>query len=180
MHKKKISKWVLIAIGVVLFAAIVSILYGEGYLNLGALGVKVKRTTQTECKEGAEKEDKYCVYTLEPIQYFVMPDGSNYAIYGDNITKLFTDNKLVINDGYSLSAMSYSLVRPSPNTTAQVATSPFTTFNLGFKYTDKNGKKIPVITMDKATATRCKGARFVEVELPKMVKVRLNSFYLPK
>jgi len=179
MSKKKTSKWLLIGLGVVLLAAIVSILYGEGYLNLGALGVKVKRVAQTVCKTGAEKEDKYCVYTLEPIQYFVMQDGANYSIYGDSITKLFTDNGLTVGEDKILSAMSYSLMRPALNTSGQVAASPFTSINLGFQYRDNKGTQIPSLTMDKATATRCKGARFVEIELPKMVKVRLNSFYLP-
>jgi len=179
MSKKKNSKWLFIGLGVVLLAAVVSIMYGEGYVTLGALGVKVRRVAQATCKDGADQEDKYCVYTLKPIQYFVMKDGDNYVIYGDNITKLFNDNSLTVTEGSNLSATSYSLMRPTVNTNVQIASTPFSSLNLGFKSISNKGATIPAITMDKATAVRSQGARFVEIELPKMIKVRLNSFYLP-
>gem|GEM_PF-2898934 len=179
MSKKKTSKWLLIALGFVLFAAIISILFGEGYLNLGALGVKVKRVAQTACQGAAVKEDKYCVYTLEPRQYWVMPDGKDYVIYGDNISNILTENSIVIEAGRIMAATSYSLMRTTPLTTTQVASSPFSSLNLGFKYTSQDGSKFPSLTLSGATAKKVQGARFIEIELPKLVKIRLNSFYLP-
>jgi hypothetical protein len=179
MANKQNNKWLLIGLGVVLLTAVISIIYGQGYINLGAFGINVKRVAEATCKKGADLEDKYCVYNLEPIQYFVMKDGDNYVIYGDNITTLFQENALNIAEGSELSAISYSLMRPAVNTKTQIASTPFSSLSLGFKTIDNKGHKIPAISMDNTTATRSQGARFVEVELPKMIKVRLNSFYLP-
>jgi|WetSurMetagenome_2_1015567.scaffolds.fasta_scaffold36959_5 hypothetical protein len=169
MFKKKINIWIPIALVVVLLTATVSILYGEGYLNLGALGIKVKRVAQTACKEGAEKEDKYCVYTLEPIQYFVMKNSGNYEIYGDTITKIIDENSINPGDGKTISATSYSLKK----------TTPFSSLDLAFRMKEKDGTQIPCLVLDGQTAENVRGARFVEVEMPKLVKIRLNSFYIP-
>lgn len=161
--------WIAAGLSVVLLAMV----FGEGYLYEGALRwwptVKVRRVAQVTCRSDAALEGKFCAYTLEPIEYFVMKDGDNFVIYGakggDRINEVLTNNNIELTEGHTYNAFSYSLVR-SPNY------SPMT---LGFKLRDGG----PAFTLDKATADTLKDVRFVEVELPRSVKIRFNSFYLP-
>ena len=171
--KKRKSHAVLLAwIAVALSAVLLVMVFGEGYLYEGALRwrPKVRRVAQVTCLADANREGNFCAYTLEPIEYFVMKDGENYVIYGargdDRISKILADNNIELSQGNTYNAYSYSLVK-SPNY------SPMT---LGFKYREGNA---PAFTLDKAKAETLKDTRFVEVELPRSVKIRFNSFYLP-
>ena len=171
MPKKKTRKWIWLILIVALLAVILTILYGEGYLNLGAFRWRfpVKRVAEAVCKQGAAKEGNYCVYTLEPIQYYVMKDGSDYIIYGPNVTKALSDNNIKLSAGNMYNGSSYSLTRPVP----------FANLKLGYKLKDRNGESLPAFVIDKATADTLKGVRFVEIELQGMIKLRFNTFYLP-
>jgi hypothetical protein len=171
--KKPKSHAVLLAwIAVALSAVLLVMVFGDGYLYQGALRwkPKVRRVAQFTCLADANKEGNFCAYTLEPIEYFVMKDGENYVIYGakggDKIAKILKDNNIELTQGHTYNASSYSLVR-SPNYSAMM---------LGFKFRDGS---VPAFTLDKATAATMKDVRFVEVELPRSVKIRFNTFYLP-
>jgi len=176
---------VLAGIAVALSAVLLVMMYGESSLYQGALKwrptYKVRRVAQVTCKSDASLEGRLCAYTLEPIQYFVMKDGENYIIYGpketdptkitDPIKKILTDNNIELNVGDNLyNAWSYSLLRAQNSVEMK----------MGFKFIERDGVQSPAFTIDAATAKTLTGVKSVEVELPRSVKIRFNSFYLPK
>lgn len=189
MAKKKKSYAVALAgIAVALSTVLLVMVYGEGYFYQGALkwrpNIKVRRqVAQVTCKKDANQEGKYCVYTLEPVQYFVMKDGENFIIYGpkmginpatglpdpDPISKILLDNNIELNVGNNLyNAATYSI------------TATTVDFKVGFKFLESDGVKRPTFVLDQAAAAALKDARSISVELPRSVKIRFNTIYLPK
>jgi len=172
----------LAGVAVALSAVLLVMVYGEGYFYQGALkwrpNIKVRRQiAQVTCKKDANQEGKYCVYTLEPVQYFVMKDGENLNIYGpkmdapkvDPISQILLDNNIELNEGNNIyNASTYSI------------TATAVDFKVGLKFLSNDGVRRPAFVLDPAAITALKDARSISVELPRSVKIRFNSIYLPK
>ncbi len=146
-------------------------LYGQGQLNLGALGIqpqKVSRVAAVECPGDATKISNSCVYTFEPLEYYVIKDGSNFVIYGPTVTEKFSEKGWSFNDGTQFNGAGYS-----------VAKAGFVPMILTFKNFDRDGEKVPGFSFDYETAKSIQGSRFVEINLPAPTKIRFNMFNIP-
>ncbi len=167
-RKKSHSKYIPVLILLVIISAVLTILYGEGYLNLGSISQLPKgKVAEAVCLGKAQREDIYCVYNLLPIEYGVMKDGSDYLVYGVEVTKALSDNEIAPNEKDTFNGTAYVIPKFVPITT-------------GFRMKDRNGEKLQTFVLDQATADSIKGANWVEIELTKDVKLRLTNFYLPK
>lgn len=172
MANRKYPAWMKITGGLAVVAlAIVGIVYGNGRLNLGSLTSqpvkKVARVAEVTCPTSTRTEGSYCVSTLEPLEYFVIKDGSNFVIYGSGIDDIFAANNWKF-DERTFSGDSFS-----------VAKSSFTPMVFNFKYIERDGVKEPAFVFDYTTAQNIQGSRFVEVELPDSFKIRFNTFNIP-
>ncbi len=159
--------------GVILLVTVFAILYGQGQLNFGALSLqpgtkKVSRVAEVQCPDTAVKETPYCVFNLDPLEYYVVKDGSNFLIYGPNVTDIFKSNNWNFVDGRVFNGAAYS-----------IANSGFTDMKLNYKLADRNGKQVPAFVFDYSTAQKIQGSRFVEVALPNSIKIRFNTFNIP-
>ena len=174
MKNRKINAWLIIALIAVLITAILSLIFGQGELNMGAFKppkTKVARETKkvavVECPGRSESKDGYCIYTLErPLDYYIVKDGSNFVVYGPNLTQLYKDLNLDRTENTSLPVESYAISRSS-----------FT-----FKNRNSNGENVPSLVLenlDQATIDNLKNVRFIEVKVAGQTKVRLNTFTLP-
>jgi hypothetical protein len=158
-------------IGVVVVGGL-AVMYGNGQLNLGSLRAIPQKTTNValaECPKDSVKENDSCVYTLEPLEYYVIKDNqNNFVIYGPRLTEIFTNNGWSFNNGSKFNGSAYS-----------VAKSSVTPMLLTFNAIDKNGAKVPSFTFDYATAKNIQESHFVEVMSPNSIKIRFNNFNIP-
>ncbi len=171
MSQSKSQLGIWIAIIAVISVTGLAVMYGQGQLNLGAVGVqpkKVSRVALTECPPGSKSQDKFCIFTLEPLEYYVTKDGDKFVIHGPKVTEIFTSNAWNFKEGTTFKGDAYS-----------VAKFAFTMMDLTFKPTERGGEKIPSFVFDRTTAVKIQGSRFVEVELPDSVKLRFNTFNIP-
>lgn len=166
------KKNLFIALGVVAITVIagLAILYGQGELNLGAFGIQTRKVSRVavDCPADANKINDFCVYTFEPLEYYVIKDGSSFVIYGPTVTDKFKEKGWNFNDGVEFNGAGYS-----------VAKSGFIPMTLTFKNLDRDGEKVPGFGFDYETAKSIQGSRFVEVNLPAPTKIRFNMFNIP-
>jgi len=174
MKKKRLNTWLVIALILVLLTAVLTLIFGQGELNLGALKIpksKVARVAFAECKGQAEQKDGFCIYTIDtPLDYYVTKEGSNFIIYGPQITQLYQDLNLDRTGGAVLPAETYSITDKS--------------FSLSLVYNERDGinGKEPSFVLenpDQGTIDQFKQVRFVEVQVSDQIKIRLNTFALP-
>lgn len=172
MAKNKINYWLIAALGILLITAILTMIFGEGALNLGALGVKVKRTAnvaEVTCPSGSLNEMGFCTFTLNPMDYNVLKKGDSYVIYSTKLKEIMEQNAV------SIKMDDVRLAKAFAPTTGYSDD-----FGLKFSSFDLNGEKLPAFTMDSSTAEKARDRRFVIIDLQqKNIKIRLNSFYLP-
>lgn len=173
------NTWLIIALIIVLLTAILSLIFGQGELNLGQLKIprtKVARETKkiaavVECKGKAEQKENFCIYTVDrPLDYYVVKDGSNYIIYGPTLKQLYMDLGLNLNENATLPAETYSITNES--------------FAFNFIYKEKGGisKKDPSFVLenpDQSVIDQLNKVRFIEVKVTDQIKIRLNTFSLP-
>lgn len=146
-------------------------MYGNGRLNLGALGVepkKVARVAVLECPEDSTKIGEHCVYTFAPLEYYVIKDGANFLIYGPTVSEKFKEKGWTFHGDTSFKGAAYS-----------VAKAGFTPINLTYKELERDGEKVPAFAFDYQTAQKIQGSRFVEMDLSTTVKIRFNMFNIP-
>lgn len=161
----------MIAIIAIIGVTGLAVMYGQGQLNLGAVGVqpkKVAKVALTECPAGSKSQDKFCIFTLEPLEYYVIKDGVKFVIHGPRLTEIFTNNAWNISEGTTLKGDAYSATKFG-----------FTMMEFTFRPMERGGNKVPSFSFDHPTAVKIQGSRFVEVELPDSVKLRFNTFNIP-
>lgn len=169
MKKWPMGLW--LSIFVIALVAIGAIMYGNGQLNFGALNMvpgKVARVANAECPNGSLKQDPYCVFTLEPLEYYVVKDGTNFDIYGPKVSELFTANSWNLAENATFSGAAYSVIKKS-----------FTPITLTFKHITRDGETSPAFMFDYETAKKIQGSRFVEVVIQNSIKLRFNTFNIP-
>jgi hypothetical protein len=163
--KNKTCKYMWAVVALALIVAVLSILYGQGYLNLGAVS-RTKKVAQAVCLEGSDQEGTFCTYTISPIiHYMIIKDGSDDLIYDSVNAKMATiikDNGLDLQDGKQYDGSAYTLTTGSQ----------WTDIKLTYKLKDGS---VPAFVLDRATADAIKEAKSVIVELPKNVKIRFND-----
>lgn len=170
-HAKKNQLGILIAIIAVIGVTGLAVMYGQGQLNLGAVGVQPKKAAKvalTECPAGSKSQDKYCIFTLEPMEYYVIKDGDKFVIHGPKLTEIFTKNQWNFSEGTTMKGDAYSVVKFA-----------FTMMELTFKPMERGGSIVPSFVFDRPTAEKIQGSRFVEVELQGSIKLRFNTFNIP-
>lgn len=193
MKKDKINIWLITALALLIITAILTMIFGEGMLNLGMIGVKIKRTAPitkvaqvaqvtapATCPDGSFKEDVYCVYTLDlgNADYFVIKKGDNFIIYDSSTNKMkgiFEQNGISINEGNANPAFIYTLLpldkRPA-NFTQNIS--------LIVGYYNAGEGSVPAFTLSAAAAESVQGSRSLVVDLQqKNIKIRFNNIRLP-
>jgi len=172
MRKQKHPLGLWIALGSIAVVTVVAVLYGQGKFNFGALNLqpakKVAQVASTTCPNGSIKQDIFCIFDLEPLDYYVIKDGDSFVVYGPTVEKLFRDNSWNLKDGTTMKGDGYS-----------VSKSGFVPMTLTYKIRIKNGQKAPSFVFDYATAQSIQGSRFIEIELPNSTKLRFDAFNIP-
>lgn len=159
----------------ILGAALISILYGQGYLNLGALkfkpiGQKAGQEAPTMvCPSKSVQEGPYCVFTLNPpLEYYTIKDGDNFVFYGPILTKRYSEMGLNYREGDIINSDAYSIVKGS-----------FIPMQLTFKFKDSKGKQVPSFVFDYPTAEKVQGSRFVDAIVAPDRIIRFEKFNIP-
>lgn len=171
MAKKNVA--LIVGTVVVVAVATTAILYGNGQLNFGAFNMapekKVARVAMVECAADALKQDNFCIYSFEPLEYYVIKDGSGFMIYGPTVTEKYNGHGTWnLKDGDTYNAGAYSVTKGT-----------FTPFTTTFKLRDRDSEKVPSFSFDYEAAKNIQGSRFVEINLPNSVKLRFNTFNIP-
>ena len=172
---KKLSQWIWLAIIIIVIVSIISIIFGQGYLNLGALRFTTKgqkadqQASYIKCPAKSVQEGPYCVFTLNPpLEYYTIKDGDNFLFYGPIVSKRYNDNGWNFKEGDIINGAAYSIVK-----------NGFTPMTLTFKLIEKKGKLEPAFVFDYATAEKIQGSRFVDVTVAKDKIIRFEKFNIP-